>query len=66
MSENRSAPDVLTESEVAADEAAHIADPIRYELDRRDRGAAARRLAEGLALRFSTSTPTTDDLGGAA
>lgn len=66
MSENHSAPAVLTESEVAADEAARIADPFRHALDRRDRGAAARRLAEGLALRYSTSTPTADDLGGAA
>ncbi len=66
MAENQSAPDILTESEVAADEAARLADPFRHALDRRDRGAAARRLAEGLALRPSTSTPTGADDGGDA
>lgn len=62
MSETPSTAGDPTEEEVAADEAARIADPFRYALAALDRGAAARRITEALALRYrpSTTTPATD------
>lgn len=61
MTENVPAPPDPTVDEVAADLAAQLADPARYAIMHRDRGAAAQRLAE----RFSTPTVPDDTEDGA-
>ncbi len=47
-----------TEEEQAADEKLRETDPIRWQLARRDRGAAARRFVAGLAARYTPTNPT--------
>ncbi len=64
MTENSSITTDPSEGEETADLAAQVADPARYALAARDRGAAARVIVARLAERFGT--PPADDTAGGA
>lgn len=47
-----------TEDDQAEDDALRVSDPIRWQLARMDRGAAARRFVGDLERRYPSTTPT--------